>query len=303
MLNASKYISAPNRLLAAALTVLLWVLPAIADTPRKITPVQPQKPSMTTREEKPDDGKPKSLVEQTDAQGNVIFIDTVTGLEWVDTLATKKTKGMIYPKLYAVTAGINIWDPVMRALGQHYGIGEVWVDLSIHNRFFPTAAIGLGQASMSPDGQNYTYRSPMAPYFKIGADYNILYNSDSRYQIHVGLRYGLSPFSYSIPSATLAPGYWDTPEIIEIPSENCTAGYVEVVAGLRVGLAKGFSLGWNVIYHSILHESKASYGKPMYIPGYGKRGSAFTGSFSISYTFMLPQKALPAEPATDTDAL
>lgn len=149
----------------------------------------------------------------------------------------------------------------------------------------------MGQASITPDGQNYTYRSPLAPYFKLGINYNIMYNSDSRYQVHVGVRYGFAPFSYSIPSATLRPGYWDDPERIEIPSQNCTAGYFELVAGLRVGIARGFSLGWDVIYHSIMHESKPAYGKPMYIPGYGKRGTAFAGSVSISYTFMLPQKA------------
>ena len=31
-------------------------------------------------------------------------------------------------------------------------------------------------------------------------------------------------------------------------------------------------------------------GKPMYIPGFGKRGNALTGSFSIIYTIPLNKK-------------
>lgn len=276
---------------------MLGVSALLAQTPRKITPVQPgtQSTTATKTEQTDSDGRPTTLRETYDDKGNVVFIDTVTGMEWVDTLFNNKPKGNIYPKLYTVTAGVNVWDPVMRLLGQHYGLGEVWGELSLYNRYNPIIVLGLGQASMTPDGQNYTYRSPMAPYFKLGINYNILYNSNPRYQVHVGVRYGFSPFSYSVPNATLTPGYWDEPEQISIPSQHTTAGYFEFVAGLRVDLAKGFSLGWDVIYHALLHEGKSAYGKPLYIPGYGKRGATFSGSFSLSYTFQLPHKSAPAE--------
>lgn len=60
--------------------------------------------------------------------------------------------------------------------------------------------------------------------------------------------------------------------------------------GLKVKIAGPLSLGWNVVYHSILHESAAPYGKPMYIPGYGKRSSAITANFSIIYTLPLNKR-------------
>ncbi len=159
----------------------------MAQSQRKITPVQPGQPSAAKTEQTDPDGRPTTLRETHDDKGNVVFIDTVTGMEWVDTLINNKPKGNIYPKLYTVTAGVNVWDPVMRLLGQHYGLGEVWGELSLYNRYNPILVLGLGQASMTPDGQNYTYRSPMAPYFKLGVNYNILYNSDPRYQVHVDI--------------------------------------------------------------------------------------------------------------------
>lgn len=304
-MNASKYTSVPRsshrhspaalRLILPVLALLISVAAAIADTPRKITPVTPRAPGAPAPAQPDPNARPTTLREDHDAQGNVIFIDTVTGMEWIDTTINNKPTGMIYPKYYTITAGVNIWDPVMRLLGQDYGIGEVWGEFSFYNRYNPVVAVGLGQAALTPDGKNYTYRSPLAPYFKLGANYNILYNSNPRYQVHVGLRYGFTPFSYSVPDATLGPGYWDETEQISIPSQKSTAGYLELVAGLRVDIAKGFSLGWDVIYHTILHESNAAYGKPIYIPGYGKRGTTFSGSFSLSYTFALPHKSDPPE--------
>ena len=64
--------------------------------------------------------------------------------------------------------------------------------------------------------------------------------------------------------------------------------------GLKVQIYKNISMGWNLKYHFIFHESKAKYGQPWYIPGYGSRGSAITGAFSIMYTLPLNQKSIPA---------
>ena len=50
------------------------------------------------------------------------------------------------------------------------------------------------------------------------------------------------------------------------------------------------SMGWTARYHALLHEGKSAFGEPMYIPGYGKRSSHFTGSFSIIYTLPLNKK-------------
>ena len=64
-------------------------------------------------------------------------VDTVTGLEYVDSTLLKAPPKMEYPLLHEVVAGVNVWDPLMRALGQKYGLGDVWGELSLHNRYFP----------------------------------------------------------------------------------------------------------------------------------------------------------------------
>lgn len=266
-----------------------------ASAQRRITPVDPSPGTKGTPKETPvtpaDD--PSRLQEQRDSKGNIILVDTITGKEWIDTTLVNKQTRMIYPRIYCVAAGINIWDPALRIFGQQYGIGSVWGELNMHNRYFPTLELGLGQADITPEGMNYTFKSPVAPFFKIGASYNVFYNSDPRYKFLVGLRYGFSAFSYEVTDVTVSDSYWGTDETFSIPSQNATVGYLDVLAGVRVNLAGNISVGWDLRFHKILHENNPRYGKPMYIPGFGKRGATLSGSFSLIYTFTLNRPASP----------
>ena len=254
---------------------------------RKITPVQPKSVTSATQKPKEDAEIPSGLAEMKDAQGNIVLVDTITGKEWIDTTNVNKGKGMIYPLFESVTMGVNIWDPVMRLLGQHYGGADIWAELSLHNRYKPVLELGFGSCNDTPDGMNYTFKTKLAPYFRIGMNYNMFYNNNPRYQLIVGVRYGFTPFSYEVTDISVPPGYWGEPSTVSIPSRSTTAGFFELVAGVRVMIAKQISLGWTAKYHTILHEGTHRYGEPMYIPGFGKRGTTFTGSFSISYTLPL----------------
>lgn len=235
--------------------------------------------------------------------GAVVYVDTITGEQWIDSAAIRKVPRMKYPLLTAVNAGVDIWDPIMRVFGQKYGIAGLAFDLSLHNRYFPTFEIGLGTARRTPTGNDYTYRSPLSVYFKIGANYNFLYNSNPDYQFFAGLRYGFSPFAWAIDNVTLSGDYWDETVKFDIPSQHSTAGWGEFVLGLRIRLGGNIHAGWLVRYHMLLHESKNAHGKPWYIPGYGARGQAITGSFTISYTLPLKNKNILVDlpPAPDDE--
>lgn len=273
-----------------ALLLLMLVCALAADAQRRVTPVAPRPGTLGNEQPKRVVDPRRNVVEQRDAQGKIVLVDTVTGLEWVDTTAVAQVKKMQYPLLHSVAVGVNVWDPFMRILGQHYGLFDVWGELSLHNRYKPIVEIGLGTANDTPDGMNYTYKSKLAPFFKIGLNYNIFYNSNPDYQFNVGVRYGFSAFSFEVTDVTVDEGYWDDPSHFSIPSQSTTAGYFEFVAGVKVKIVGPLSLGWNLRYHSIIHEGKAPMGKPMYIPGFGKRGNALTGSFSIIYTIPLNKK-------------
>lgn len=233
--------------------------------------------------------------------GTILYIDSLTGEEWIDSTNLIKVPKMKYPLIMDATVGVDLWNPAMRAFGQKHGLVGFWADVNLHNRYFPAFEAGLGQAKSTPAAQNFTYSSPMSVYFKIGIDYNFLYNSNPDYKWFVGARYGFAPFKWGLPSATPAPGYWGDLPGFTLPDQSATAGWMEFSVGLRVKLWKNISAGWRLIFHSLIHESKNEHGKPWYIPGYGTRGQSITGSFSLSYTLPLKgRRDMAADAAVDT---
>lgn len=255
-----------------------------------------------------------------DDQGRTIMVDTVTGQEWVDSTLLPAPPKMVQPLLYDVEIGVNIWDPVMRIFGQKYGGVDFSATLNLHNRYLPTFEAGFGMAKKTPADMNFTYKTPLAPYFKIGADYNFIYNSDPDYRFTAGLRYGFSTFKYTLTDVTVDDNYWDEVSHPTYPDASVTAGWFEVVVGLRVRIAGPISAGWAFRYHSILHRSHPEMGDAWYIPGYGTENSSISGTFSIVYNLGftkkkakdapvdvdtgegLPAPALPAEDSEDNTA-
>ena len=285
-------------LIIMAVAAIVVMMPVTAQR-RRMTPVDnPSTVTQSVNETKNDTARINAArrarsVHYHDDEGNVVYLDTVAGEEWRDSTAVMALPTMKYPLIFEGAVGINIWDPVMRAFGQHYGLADAWVELSLHNRYKPIFEFGLGQAKYTPSDGNYTYKSPTSVYFRLGANYNFLYNSSPDYQFFGGLRYGFSPFSYSVTNITVDSPYWDETVGFDIPSRNATAGWLEVVFGLKVKLWGPISAGWTIKYSSLLHCSTGANGKPWYIPGFGTRGTSLGGSFSISYTLPLNKAKTP----------
>lgn len=276
------------------LVLMLVALTAIQMSgQRRVTPVQPTTPGTTPTVERTKKIDKSRLVEMPDANGNIVLVDTVTGKEFVDSTLLAAPPKMEYPLLHEVIVGVNLWNGIMRATGAHYGLGDVWAEVSLHNRYFPFLAIGVDNCNDTPDGMNFTFRTPVSPYVKLGASYNFFYNSNPDYKLQMGLRYGFTNFKWSVDDVTVDEGYWNDPSHFSIADQKSTAGYLELTFGLKVKVFKEWSLGWTIIYHSILHETKSSVGKPMFIPGYGKRGSSMTGNFSLMYTIPINKKKEP----------
>lgn len=292
--------TALHRSALAIMMTLMCCISAIAQ--RRVTPVEnpdnKRTPVVTdTPANLPDNIKkrPPTVVEKRDMTGRTVLVDTLSGREYFDTILTKAPR-CVYPRWESVSVGINLWDAVARAFGQKYGLASIWGEVSIHNWFKPMVEFGFGNADYIPKQENYHYKSGIAPYFKFGLNYNFLYNSDPRYQVYLGLRYGISSFSYEVTDVTVNQGYWQENETFDIPKQNATVGYFEFLVGLRVMLGANICAGWELKVHSKANHSKCEYGDPWYIPGYGTSGSLFTGSLSISYRLPLHRQTPTSPP-------
>lgn len=276
------------------IAVLLGSMPP-AQAQRRVTPVN----TPATRTQPKNDARADSAralqqrrdrsIHFHDENGNVIMVDTLTGVEWTDSTLLPRAPRMKYPLLHSITVGANLSDPLLRAFGTHYGGGEVSVAVSLHNRYVPVFEAGFGSAHKTPDHGNFTYRSGAAPYFRLGIDYNFLYNSNPDYQFYAGLRYGFSPFHFQIDDITVENNYWNENISTAIPSASVTAGWFEFCLGLRVRVAGPVSLGWTAKFHSIMHRTHPAAGDAWYIPGFGTATSKVGASFSIYYTLPYPR--------------
>lgn len=286
------------------ISLLLLLQFSVALGQRRITPVTtPATITKAINETHRDSVDRSRLVKMEDAEGNVVLVDTVSGKEFVDSTEIKKQiPKMIYPLLHSVTVGVDLWAPLTRAFGTAYGLIGFSGQLNMHNRYIPTLEVGLGNADYDPENNNYRYKSSIAPYFKIGADYNFLYNSNPDYLFYAGLRFGFTSFNYDITDVTINPGYWEPEHTMAIPKQHANATYVEFLLGLRVMIYKNLSLGWNVRLHNLMHSTSGKYGDPYYIPGMGTRCSKVGASFSVFYTLPLKKHTPPEidkEPTLD----
>ena len=239
-----------------------------------------------------DTGVEKVIV--TKAEREKAYKDSIAAAR--DSIKAARGPMPTYPLIHQLTLGVNIWDPIMRALGQDYGLVGFSLDLNFRNRFIAAFEAGIGSADHVGDG--YHYKSPVAPYFKIGADYNFMFRKSPDYLLCAGFRYGLSPFKFEVTDAVEGSAYWGETDKFSIPSQSVTAGYLDLLLGIRVRLVGNLSMGWSFRYHNVLHGGKTDFGEAYYIPGYGSRSGAVTGTFSIYYNLPIHKKAADAKPAT-----
>lgn len=264
--------------------------PVVAATSR---PTAPPKKVKEKKEKPAKAERPGSVIEVTDDQGNSLFLDTISGNEWVDSVALAQPKaiGNIYPLLEAVNVGIDLFPALNRAFGADYGLGSVWARLSLHNRYFVAAEFGLSNASDRPAQMNYRYQSPVCPYFKIGADYNFFYNSNPDYQLFASVRYGLTPVRFRLLDVEINNGYWGATETPDFPMQTSWNGFLQIGAGIHVKVWGPIAIGWGVRYQKVIHHTADLNGQPWSIPGMGKRTSELGCALSIIYTIPLYDRA------------
>lgn len=253
--------------------IFLLAAVAVQSQDRKVTPVDR------------DDNKPvQPTLHYYDKHGNELK-DPVYILTETDTVKNTSSRP-VYPLLNSISIGANFFDAIMKIAGQSYSSFDLWASLSLYNWISPVIEAGVGFASNTPKGGNFTYTCKPSFYAKVGFNYNFLYKSDPGYQAYVGFRAGFSSFSYDISDITIGSGYWDETETFSLPRQRGSAFYGEALAGLSVRIVDRFSLGWSLRYHFKMKVNNGNESVPWFIPGYGAK-SPITATLSAIYTLPL----------------
>lgn len=133
----------------------------------------------------------------------------------------------------------------------------------------------------------YDYRTK-GFYFRTGLDINLLKpeKSQGKYSVGVGLRYGISHFTYEIPTIT-HENYWGKYHT-SVSSADEWAHFVEITPGVRAEITKNLSLGWTVSLRKMIDPGTGGHLKPVYLPGYGNGAKSFNAGMSYFIIWSIP---------------
>ncbi len=211
----------------------------------------------------------------------------------------KKKPAVEYPLYNGTSLSLDLWGPASKAFGSDNMSVEAIVDVDLKHRYFPTLEVGYGASdAWSDEGIHY---KTGAPYFRIGVDYNALYNKKHGHMLLVGLRYGFTSFSYDVESMSvddpiygggignpnLEDDIWGGTVPFNHTGMKGSMQWAEFCLGIRANIWKSIAMGWGIRVRFKLTATTDKYGDPWYVPGYGEYGSRSTGIY-YTITYKLP---------------
>jgi len=159
-----------------------------------------------------------------------------------------------------------------------YGQYEGAFRLNLHDQYFPIVEVGLGRANHEDDEVTGVTYKTSAPYFRIGADVNLMKNKHSVNRIYGGLRYGYTSYKVDISRPSFADPVWQWNTFYNVEGESCSQHWAEVVFGIDAQVLGPLHLGWSVRYKRRLAHDDGIIGKTWYVPGYGIQNSTRLGA-------------------------
>lgn len=182
--------------------------------------------------------------------------------------------------LKGFAVGVDLAGLVQYAISD-YGQFEAQLRINLRDRYFPVFEAGVGRARHDDIVTLIHYRST-APYFRIGADYNLMKNKHDFYRIYGGARYALSYFKYDVSHPGVTDPNWGDVAPYGADGVSAHCHWAELSVGVDATIWSVIHLGWSVRYRKRLFHSDGDYGNVWYVPGFGRSGST-----RIGYTFML----------------
>ena len=189
------------------------------------------------------------------------------------------------PLFQGIYLGVDAFGLANKVLGSDITSTEVSAEVNLKNRFFPIVEVGYATIESTSEETDIFYKSS-APYFRLGLNYNVFYKKPHLPgQLLVGLRYGYSSFEYDVNAPSLTdPNWGDITVPFAYEGVKSNASWIELCAGLKTQVYKGFHMGFTVRYRSRLSQKVHENTEPYYIPGFGKNGSTNLGlTYNLIY--------------------
>ena len=159
-----------------------------------------------------------------------------------------------------------------------YGQYEGALRLNLHDQYFPIVELGYGHANHSNDIVTEISYKTKAPYFRIGADFNLMKNKHTGNRIFAGLRYGYTNYKVDLSRSPFSDPYWQWTTSFEVNGLSCYQHWCEILFGLDAKVAGPFHLGWSARYRIRMSHDDGFVGRMWYVPGFGIQDTSNLGA-------------------------
>ena len=210
------------------------------------------------------------------------------------TAPTTKTDTLVPVKKdrYGVRVGVDLYKLTRGLYDSNYKGIELVGDYRLTKNYYLAAELGSEDKTTEDDRLNTTTKGT---YIKAGFDYNAYQNwLDMENIISIGLRGGFSTFNQELNSYKIynPHPYWgEMPWVTSGENFNgLTAGWIEVVAGVKVKVFNNIFVGFSLRMNTLLYEKKPSEDfENLYIPGFNRTyDGKFGAGFNYTVTYFVP---------------
>jgi len=179
---------------------------------------------------------------------------------------------------------------------------EVSAELVFNDNLYALAA-DVGYASVTRSSANprqtaFQYRNT-GSYFRLGFDYNFFQKTFDDQAVNLGFRYGRTTFSHDLIAERISPAWGyvfdpskNFPDDYEqtVPNERLSAGWIEIVTGLRVRIWRGIVGGYTFRVKTMLNVKGENRLLANELPGFGAVRGALKISFNYHLYYQIPLK-------------
>lgn len=201
---------------------------------------------------------------------------------------------------YGLRVGVDLYKLTRGLYDDNYKGIEFVGDYRLSKNYYLAAELGSEDKTTEDDRLNTTTKGT---YLKVGFDYNAYKNwLDMENIISIGMRYGVSTFNQRLNSYKTynAHPYWGEMPWIDSGEEfnGLTAGWIEVVAGLKAEVLTNLYLGFSLRLNVLVADKKPSEDfVNLYIPGFNRTYDGIFGAgFNYTVTYFIPLYKKTAKP-------
>jgi len=193
------------------------------------------------------------------------------------------------PVALKIRLGLEVSGPIKYLINSDILNVEGFIAVDLNEKI--TASLAGGYLNYKYSQYNYEYLVD-GIFFRAGADFNILKINKTKgnYYGGLGLRYGLSHYTYEVPSF-YGENYWGKAES-SIAPQSGWGHFVEFAPGVRADLFRNIGIGWTINIRMLLYNTSPDDIKPIYLPGFGDTGKIFSAGMSYFISWSIPYKRI-----------